>query len=73
MVSTLKSAIAFGSGREVPGSTSHSWSMMATSRSTSSRSRSWTTNSPVSPSAIWVISSWCEWYMNVPFWRIGKA
>ena len=26
-------------------------------------------NIPIMPSAIWVISSWCEWYMNVPCCR----
>ncbi len=73
MVRMLKSDISIGLGRLVPASTRHSWSMMATSRSTSSRPRLWTTNMPVRPSAIWVISSWCEWYMNVPFWRIGNS
>ena len=26
--------------------------------------RGWMTNMPVIPSAIWVISSWCEWYID---------
>ena len=33
------------------------------------RLRGWTTNMPIMPSAICVISSKCGWYMNVPCWR----
>ena len=69
MVSTLKSVISLGSGRIVPGTIRHSLSRIAKSRSTRYPAlgrRGWTTIMPISPIAICVISSWCEWYMNVP-------
>ena len=73
MVRMLKSVISLGFGRLVPGSIRHSLSMIANSRSGVGRSlispRGWTTNMPIMPSPIWVISSWWAWYMNVPCCR----
>jgi hypothetical protein len=67
-VSTLKSAIAFGSGRDAPGAIFHSCAMSTKSRSTRGPFGAFgcTTIIPFMPSAIWVISSECGWYMNVP-------
>ena len=69
----LKSVISFGFGRLVPGSIRHSLSMIANSRSGVGRPsiglRGWTTNMPIMPKPIWVISSWWAWYMNVPCCR----
>jgi hypothetical protein len=70
-VRTLKSVISRGLGRRAPASMRHSCDMSTKSRSTRGPrgTRGCTTNIPTHPSAIWIISSWCEWYMNVPAWR----
>ena len=47
---------------------SKAFSMIRKSRSTGMKvgSLGWTTNMPIIPIAIWVISSPWGWYMNVP-------
>ena len=68
-VSTLKSFIAQRIGPRARRSESSTRAPSARSRDrrgARSAASGWTTNMPIMPSAICVISSKCGWYMNVP-------
>ena len=70
-VSTLKSVISFGFGpgrARLRSPTREQQGEVAVDACPGGR-RGWTTNMPIMPMPIWVISSWCGWYMNVPCWR----